>query len=487
MSKLTILGSLLSCLAISSFAACDTPSAPSDDYSASSTAEPVSGKETAANTPETPPNVVSASPASAPHAPVSVSTTTPTAEPKPPAPAADTAATQSSGIPCAVAQTINKYCAGCHAGDEHGDHSGPLLASAADFRSPGSDGKSLYIMAKLKLNTTDPHQTMPPAGYPKPSPDELSPFNAWLDQGAPDSAEACASLPPVPPHEHDDTTGLTCYPLLANSGDLRTPYNVGVAHDAYIAFTFEPPWKTTEYGMLVRMVLDHKEAVHHGLLFEDMKPGTPGVTESTQVHPDSLMIAGWLPGNPSMDFRKMSGEDVGLELRTDRTYTVEIHYNSEDPMLADRSGFEVCARKEAPKNVASYAWVGYDNLLFPSDKWVGNCKPNASEPIHLLSIMPHMHLTGVHFKATLNRLDGTEVVFHDQPFDFRFERQYPLNLTLNPGESITTECTFSEPKSYGPRVEDEMCTLFTMHYPKGTLVDDGLWSSVHGGGACLGE
>jgi Copper type II ascorbate-dependent monooxygenase, C-terminal domain len=491
MSRLTMHLSLLSGVALSVLAACEEPRA--EESRSSGLAGPVvahAPSPQAADAPralETPAPMPSTASSPAPLDPVAASTPALAGETKTPESLPSPGANKSRGFPCAVAETVQKYCASCHAGDEHGDHHGPLLGSAPDFRATSADGTVLSALAKQKLNASDPHKTMPPAGYPKPSAEELATLNAWLDRGAPDSSETCASLSPPAPHEHDDTSGLTCYPLLAHDGDLRTPYKVGIAHDAYIAFTFAPPWKSTEYGMLVRALIDQKEAVHHVILFEDLTPATPGVRESTQIHPDSLMIAGWTPGNPSMDFRKLSGEDVGLELRTDRTYTVELHYNSENAQLSDRSGFEVCARKQPPKNVASYAWVGRDNLLFPADKWVGNCKPHASEPIRLLSIMPHMHLKGIHFKATLNRLDGSQLVFHDLPFDFRFERQYPVNLTLFPGESITTECTYSEPKSYGPNVEDEMCTLFTMHYPKGTLVDDGLWSVLHGGGACLGE
>jgi hypothetical protein len=58
---------------------------------------------------------------------------------------------------------------------------------------------------------------------------------------------------------------------------------------------------------------------------------------------------------------------------------------------------------------------------------------------------------------------------------------------LMPGETITTTCTFSEPKSFGQATSEEMCYLFTYAYPKGALTDNGLIGAFqHGVGTCLG-
>jgi hypothetical protein len=59
---------------------------------------------------------------------------------------------------------------------------------------------------------------------------------------------------------------------------------------------------------------------------------------------------------------------------------------------------------------------------------------------------------------------------------------------LMPGESITTTCTFSEPKCSGQATTQEMCFMFTYAYPPYALVDNGQEGAfLHGKGACVGQ
>jgi hypothetical protein len=91
-------------------------------------------------------------------------------------------------------------------------------------------------------------------------------------------------------------------------------------------------------------------------------------------------------------------------------------------------------------------------------------------------------------KGTINRADGSKEVLHDMAFDFNYQSLYKKNVTLMPGESITTDCTYGKPMSFGESTSDEMCYPFTMAYPKGALSDNGSWGkTAHGSGACLGQ
>jgi hypothetical protein len=57
-----------------------------------------------------------------------------------------------------------------------------------------------------------------------------------------------------------------------------------------------------------------------------------------------------------------------------------------------------------------------------------------------------------------------------------------------PGETITTTCEYSQPKSFGQGTNEEMCYLFVYSYPKGALTDNGAWGTfAHGDGTCLGQ
>jgi hypothetical protein len=99
-----------------------------------------------------------------------------------------------------------------------------------------------------------------------------------------------------------------------------------------------------------------------------------------------------------------------------------------------------------------------------------------------------MHLKGRHMKVVLTRAGGGQEVLHDEDFSFENQRSYPLDVTVNPGDSLTTTCTFSSPASFGKGTNDEMCYFFTSAYPADKLADGGfLGTLIHGADACLGR
>jgi hypothetical protein len=79
-------------------------------------------------------------------------------------------------------------------------------------------------------------------------------------------------------------------------------------------------------------------------------------------------------------------------------------------------------------------------------------------------------------------------VLHDKAFDFNYQVTYETTEVLMPGESITTTCTFSEPKCAGQSTSQEMCYNFTYAWPAHALVDNGPEGTLmHGKGVCLGQ
>jgi hypothetical protein len=343
---------------------------------------------------------------------------------------------------------------------------------------------------------------MPPAAAPSGTltADEKATLNAWLDQGAPGSAETCATGPTpdggVPPGP-DDVSGLECVKLLAHAqGDKNAKYKVGTAVDKYFNFGFQAPWTGMAYGVVIRPVIDNAKVLHHWLLYKE-QIADGAIKETIGQHSGGQLIHGWAPGGIALNFRK-KGPDVGIELPAG-SYAVEFHYNSNDASAMDASGVEICYQKTVPKNIASMHWLGWDNggsisfalggtCASPSTNWTGTCKPaGQSKPINLLFMIPHLHQTGRHVKSVIKGVDGKERILHDKPFDFAYQTTYETSEVLMPGETITTTCTFSEPKCAGNATSQEMCYLFTYAWPKGALIDNGTEGKfIHGEGTCLG-
>lgn len=406
-------------------------------------------------------------------------------------------------LPCAVQSILAEKCQLCH-GDPPSFGAYMALTNYAQFHAQGTTDKTKTYaeLAKLRINAeVSGAGHMPPPTSPQLSAEELLSLNAWLDQGAPAAVAGQSCGGPTTGGDGgmamadagDNVSDLDCYKFLARGSDMKSPFKVGSATDAYYDVVFAAPWKDTAYGVVIRPVIDNKQIIHHWLLFQDNKPGTPsGAKHGSGAHPNAQLLHGWAPGADPIDFRE-TGVDVGLEL-PQTTYTVEFHYNSSDPNAVDASGVEVCVAKSKPANIAALSWLGHDNTFLagdlggPAETWTGTCKPKATEPVHILMVWPHMHLQGRRMKATIARKNGSTEVLHDEAFDFDYQRAYKKNVMLMPGESITTTCSFAKPMSFGEGTSDEMCYLFTMAYPKGALVDDGAWGkTAHGGSACLGQ
>jgi hypothetical protein len=65
-----------------------------------------------------------------------------------------------------------------------------------------------------------------------------------------------------------------------------------------------------------------------------------------------------------------------------------------------------------------------------------------------------------------------ETVF-DKPFDFNHQVHYPQNIKLNPGDTITSTCTFNNTTDkgvpFGESTDTEMCYQFTFAWPAHSL------------------
>lgn len=396
----------------------------------------------------------------------------------------------SGDIPCDVQQVLAAGCDSCH-GDEARFGAPMPLGSSADFQASAISDPSRLVadVVGQRIHESDPTRRMPPVGQPPLSDEQLATLDAWLAAGTPPGA-ACDTTQsdPLPGDEVDDPAfdvDVSCFDFLAHApGDNDEPYDVGSARDKYVNFTFEPPWEGTAYARVMRSSIDNDQVVHHWLFYKNNSAGGEGtVTDSTGAHPGGELTHGWAPGGSDLDFRQFG--DVGFEMPGDVSYTLELHYNSNDAAARDHSGIQVCVTKEPPANVATTSWLGTD-LIF-GNRASGTCAPTATEPIHIIGWSPHMHTKGRHMRAVLERADGSTEVLHDMPFDFNYQTLYPMDFWLMPGDRITTTCEYSEFSVFGESTDAEMCYLFTTAYPAGALSDQGpLGMAAHGANACLG-
>ena len=402
--------------------------------------------------------------------------------------------TASGNVPCDVATIVRDHCSTCH-GSEPKFNAPMSLTSATDFAAtaPISGTDPVRAVASRRINATGAARMPPPGTVEALSNDELATLTEWLDGGASALAEggcsildtastpgASEDLLPRPsttgttlgPFVGWDDGGVECYPLTAfQPGDKSTPYQVGTAVDKYMGFGFKPPWEGARFVRAFKTVVDNEQVLHHWILFEEPTAADGSAVEIIGAHPGGAMMHGWAPGGSDLYFTP----DLGMRMDGNSSYLLEVHYNSNDPNAVDASGVEVCVSAQQPENEAIISWLGTDAINGTQAE--GTCAPRATEPIHIVAGTPHMHLKGTHMKVTLTRAAGGTEIVHDEPFAFENQRGYQQNVTLQPGDRLTTACSYNAPTTFGRGTNEEMCYWFALAYPAGALTDNGFIGS----------
>jgi Copper type II ascorbate-dependent monooxygenase, C-terminal domain len=413
--------------------------------------------------------------------------------------------TASSNVPCDVAAIVSEHCTTCHGATP--EFNAPMaLTSAEAFNAmaPISSTQQVRQAASRRINAEGAARMPPPGTVEALDATELATLTAWLDGGAvaaatgggcaisdgtvlPGTAEELLPKPTttgtvLAPYEGWDDN-VECYPFTSfQPGDKSTPFKVGTAVDKYMGFGFKPPWQGTRYVRAFRTIVDNSQVLHHWIFFEEPTAADGTANEILGAHPGGTMMVGWAPGGSDMYFTP----DLGMKMDSNSAYLMEVHYNSSDPTATDASGVEICVTATPPANEAIVSWLGTDAIQGTSSS--GTCTPTAREPIHIVSGTPHMHLKGTHMKVVLDRASGGEEVVHDEAFSFQNQRGYPEQLTIMPGDKLTTTCSYNAPSSFGKGTNEEMCYWFALAYPAGALTDGAfIGTFTHGANACLGR
>ena len=163
---------------------------------------------------------------------------------------------------------------------------------------------------------------------------------------------------------------------------------------------------------------------------------------------------------------------VGLKLSAGDEIALELHlFNPSAESLSGTSGIEIV--EIAPEEVEQIADIylpGPFALNIPPNQvstQTGTCMVNTEQT--LFALFPHMHQLGSHFRTTLT-VDGKATVLHDGDYDFNHQAFIPFDpITLRPGDSITTDCTWTNTTSeligWGESSTAEMCFSILYRYP----------------------
>lgn len=418
----------------------------------------------------------------------------------------DPATEEAVGLPCDVAEVLAEHCWHCH-GSTVGFGAPMSLVTHEDLTRASVSDPTVPVYAKVGARIHDSKAPMPPPPHGEIDAKDLAILDAFVAASAPKSDEDCGPLTPDDgEHNGRDTFDFSqCSQRVelrahgTQDANDATPFALGQDVDnRYECFYFKMPWQGKAQALSVFPLIDDARVLHHWLLYtEEAGPYQDGGHEECNgVHPNATLVTGWAPGGEGL----IMPENVGLYLpepAEDTFFILELHYNNQakHPDALDRSGAEVCTTDKLRENVAGVHWLGTENLLIGAgeQKFTGTCKPNISEPVHILGFSPHMHQLGRRMQTSIERVSGgTEMVF-DKPFAFDSQAHYPQEVIVNPGDVLKTTCTFDNDSGttvfFGEKTSDEMCYQFTLAYPLGAFNTGGdlllLPGSVTGDNKCM--
>lgn len=387
-------------------------------------------------------------------------------------PPASTPPGTGDGLPCEVRRIVQSSCSNCH-GTTPKFGAPQSLVTAAHFQAlRGAETMGQRVLARV----ADDARPMPPQPYARLGQAERQVLESWIARGSP--AEQCAEPPPAgtsppaagttppsagttPPADAD----VKCHSIVARASKAATKYSVPTTPDLYQCFSYALPWGQKKVQMVsARPIVDNDKVLHHWILYNNASAVTDGSNSSCAgLHRDAANVAGWAPGGQPM----VLPGDVGLRMESGG-FTLEVHYNNNlGPGQLDASGVEVCVTEKLRPNEAAVHWLGTQNLNKLNA--TGTCDPANQGPVTILASTPHMHLQGRHMKTVINRVGGGTDVLIDEPFDFNTQISYATPAVVNPGDTLTTTCTYAAPTPFGEGTNEEMCYNFVLAYPAGGL------------------
>jgi hypothetical protein len=294
---------------------------------------------------------------------------------------------------------------------------------------------------------------MPPAGQPRPTPEEFDTLVDWLSCGTADvpytEGLIASAVPFAAPSMVPD--GLRRIDLTAEG--FLVPAG---ATDQYERFVFRNLVTEDQFVRRIDATLDQRRVVHHATLHY----ANDG---------DTTYLYAWAPGTGAVQF-----PDGGLRVKPTDAFYIEIHYNNPGDAVADASGISMFV---GPPTGTEYGMSDPNTFAIyvpPLATAEAVACARATEDFRILAGMPHMHEIGSDFLHDITRLDGTKetlIELHGWSFDSQFF--YSLPAEVRAGEEMTITCTYQNPTDTpvtgGIGTTSEMCYNFMYITPPKAL------------------
>jgi len=320
-----------------------------------------------------------------------------------------------------VAPIFYKSCAECHRAGEIAPM--PLL-TYDDVRPWAKSIRDHVVSRRMPPWLADPSQSHF-ANDRRLSQKEIDTIAAWVAAGAPKGDDR--DLPPAPQFVQGWSIGKPDL-VLSMQDEFAVPAE-GVVPYKY----FSVPTNFTEDKWVAAAEFrpGNRAVVHHIIGFLQ-EPGAK-FSEGTPA------LGGTAPGDPPKRFPA----GMARKIKAGSTIVFQMHYTPNGEAVRDRSSVGIIfAREPVQKSVLGAAVLNARFAIPPGDanhevksSWT------AKEDVHVLNLMPHMHVRGKDFTYTVTYPDGrSEVILRVPRYDFNWQLTYDLKQALALPRGSRVDC-----------------------------------------------
>jgi cytochrome c551/c552 len=396
--------------------------------------------------------------------------------------------TAGTPLPCDVATVMVSHCQQCHADPPL--YGAPMpLVTWEDLHAPAKSDASKQVYELVGTRIHDDAAPMPQPPNPRLSAADTATLDSWVAAGAPAGAAGDAQCgQPLADGGADDgtTTPSSCDTHLAPG----SPWSMPLVNDQYACYAVDLTPAQKEHVIRFQPRIDNTQIVHHIVLFQSASAtkytSTPQACPSFGELGWSFVYA-WAPGGAPFDLPP----EAGYPVEGTTHYIVQVHYNNIQMATGqtDTSGFDLCTTTTLRPNDADVVAFGSMKFSIPAHGSLDiTCKSqlgSSLDGVHVFASMPHMHKIGTAISASQISGSSTVDMGTEDPFNFNAQSWLPVSNTLAASDIVATRCawnnTTSSNVSFGENTEDEMCFVFSMYYPKKSLLS---WSQYAATSVC---
>lgn len=381
------------------------------------------------------------------------------------------------GLPCEIDTILRENCRSCHGPTPKFGAPMSLVDRADLLATPVENAAPTVGEAVLERidSASDPMPPPPDMSLTQAQKDALQ---AYVDAGMPESDESCGE---GGGGEGGGGEGggyvLGCEPdvLLVPPEPFEMPAD---QDDLYVCFGVEAPSDVARHITAIAPMIDNDTIIHHMLLLQAPEAVSAQGEPCDFVNLDWKLIYAWGPGTPALELPEAAGFPIGPD--EPGHFVLQMHYSNLLGLEGetDASAIGLCTTTELREFAADIAAFGGTSFTIdPNSDMTLDCNVDVVGalddffPVTIFQSWPHMHQLGRGLQGHVEKADGTIVPLADVPnYDFDYQITYPVNVTLDVGDTVHTSCTWENttgsPVGFGEATNEEMCFNFVSYYPR---------------------